>query len=54
MSVNVSVRGAEKDSDEYQAALKLKNIIQNTSPYFNRRMSENRGRLSSFCTLEQK
>lgn len=32
MSVNVSVRGAEKDSDEYQAALKLKNIIQNTVP----------------------
>lgn len=32
MSVNVFVRGAEKDSDEYQAALKLKNIIQSTVP----------------------
>ncbi len=32
MSINVYVRGAEKESDEYQAALKLKSIIQNTVP----------------------
>ena len=29
MAIKVSVFGAEKESDEYAAALKLKNIIQN-------------------------
>ena len=28
MAIKVSVFGAEKESDEYAAALKLKNIIQ--------------------------
>lgn len=32
MSVSVMVLGAEKDSDEYIAALKLKDIIQNSMP----------------------
>ncbi len=32
MAIQVSVFGAEKDSDEYIAALKLKNIIQSTTP----------------------
>ena len=32
MAIKVSVFGAEKESDEYAAALKLKNIIQNSTP----------------------
>lgn len=32
MAIKVSVFGAEKESDEYNAALKLKNIIQTTTP----------------------
>ena len=32
MAIKVSVLGAEKESDEYIAALKLKNIIQSTTP----------------------
>lgn len=31
MAIKVSVFGAEKESDEYNAALKLKNIIQTTT-----------------------
>lgn len=32
MAIKVSVYGADKDSDEYNAALKLKKIIQDTTP----------------------
>ncbi len=32
MSVNVLVYGADKDSDEYEAALKMRNIIKNSLP----------------------
>lgn len=32
MGINVSVCGADKESDEYKAALKLKKIIQDTTP----------------------
>ena len=32
MAIKVSIYGAEKDSDEYNAALKLKSIIQKTTP----------------------
>ncbi len=32
MAIKVSVFGADKESDEYAAALKLKNIIQNSTP----------------------
>ncbi len=32
MSIKVSVHGADKESDEYRAALRLKNIIQKTVP----------------------
>lgn len=32
MAIKVSVFGAEKESDEYAAALKLKNIIHNSTP----------------------
>lgn len=32
MAIKVSVFGAEKESDEYAAALKLKSIIQNSTP----------------------
>ena len=32
MAIKVSVFGAEKESDEYNAALKLKDIIQSTTP----------------------
>ena len=32
MAIKVSVFGAEKESDEYNAALKLRNIIQSTTP----------------------
>ncbi len=34
MAIKVSVFGAEKESDEYNAALKLKNIIQSTVPEY--------------------
>ena len=34
MAIKVSVFGAEKESDEYNAALKLKNIIQDTTPEY--------------------
>ena len=32
MSIKISVHGADKDSDEYNAALKLKKIIQDSVP----------------------
>ena len=32
MAIKVSVFGAEKESDEYNAAVKLRNIIQSTTP----------------------
>ena len=32
MAISVSVFGADRESDEYKSALKLKEIIQNTTP----------------------
>ena len=32
MSVNILVYGADKESDEYEAAVKMKEVIKNTLP----------------------
>ena len=32
MSVNILVYGADKESDEYEAAIKMREVIKNTLP----------------------